>query len=287
MSIGFLDSLLVYRKGADRTIRLAARESFKYMLLAFDIGNTNIHMGLWDGERWRLSWRARTVTEKTPDEYAVLARNFLSTADVPHSSIDGAVMSSVVPSLTSTFQELIGRYLAVEPLTVNSGTPLGIGIAIDMPEQAGADRLCNAVALSQLFGAPAVSVDFGTSTNFDVLSSENEYIGGAITPGIGLAHDALVSRAAQLHKVELAPPPNPIGRNTMHAMQSGIFWGYVGMIDSLLERILEELDCEETQVVATGGLAPLFEEHIMRINHVAPELTLDGLRLIHNINCGN
>ena len=287
MSIGFLDSLLVYRKGADRTIGSEARESFKYMLLAFDIGNTNIHMGLWDGERWRLSWRARTVTEKMPDEYAVLVRNFLSTADVPHSSIDGAVMSSVVPSLTSTFQELIRRYLAVEPLSVNSGTPLGIGIAIDMPEQAGADRLCNAVALSQLFGAPAVSVDFGTSTNFDVLSSENEYIGGALTPGIGLAHDALVSRAAQLHEVELVPPPNPIGRNTMHAMQSGIFWGYVGMIDSLLERILEELDCEETQVVATGGLATLFEQHITRINHVAPELTLDGLRLIHNINCGN
>ncbi|MCY4539621.1 MAG: type III pantothenate kinase [Chloroflexi bacterium] len=256
------------------------------MLLAFDIGNTNIHMGLWDGARWRLSWRARTVTDKMPDEYAVLVRNFLSTADVAYPSIRGVVMSSVVPALTPAFQELIWRYLTIEALTVNSATPLGIDIAIDMPEQAGADRLCNAVALSQLFGAPAVSVDFGTSTNFDVLSADNEYIGGALSPGIGLAHDALVSRAAQLHKVELAPPPNPIGRNTMHAMQSGIFWGYVGMIDSLLVRILAELDCEQTPVVATGGLASLFKTHIKRISHVAPELTLDGLRLIHEINRG-
>ena len=256
------------------------------MLLAFDIGNTNIHMGLWDGEHWRLSWRARTVTEKMPDEYAVLVRNFLSTADVAYQSISGVVMSSVVPALTPTFQELIWRYLRIEALTVNSATPLGIDIAIDMPEQAGADRLCNAVALSQLFGAPAVSVDFGTSTNFDVLSADNQYIGGALSPGIGLAHDALVSRAAQLHKVELTPPPNPIGRNTIHAMQSGIFWGYVGMIDSLLVRILRELDCEETHVVATGGLASLFKAHIKRINHVAPELTLDGLRLIHDMNRG-
>ena len=200
-----------------------------------------------------------------PDEYAVLVRNFLSTAEVAHQSIKGVVMSSVVPALTPVFQELIWRYLAIEALTVNSDTQLGIGIAIDMPEQAGADRLCNAVALSQLFGAPAVSVDFGTSTNFDVLSADTEYIGGALAPGIGLAHDALVSRAAQLHKVELVPPPNPIGRNTMHAMQSGIFWGYVGMIDNLLVRILAELDSEETNVVATGGLASLFKMHIGRI----------------------
>lgn len=256
------------------------------MLLAFDIGNTNIHMGLWDGALWRLSWRARTVMEKMPDEYAVLVRNFLSTADVAYQSINGVVMSSVVPALTPAFQELIWRYFKIEALTVNSATPLGIAIAIDMPEQAGADRLCNAVALSQLFGAPAVSVDFGTSTNFDVLSANNEYIGGALSPGIGLAQDALVSRAAQLHKVDLAPPPNPIGRNTMHAMQSGIFWGYVGMIDSLLVRILAELDCEGTHVVATGGLAPLFNKHIKGIGHVAPELTLDGLRLIHDLNRG-
>ena len=256
------------------------------MLLAFDIGNTNIHLGLWDGERWRLSWRARTVTEKMPDEYGVLLRNFLINADVAHNSISGVIMSSVVPSLTPTFQELVCRYLVLEPITVSSRTPLGIEIAIDMPEQAGADRLCNAVALSQLYGAPAVSVDFGTSTNFDVLSANNEYIGGALAPGIRLAHDALVSRAAQLHKVELVPPPLAIGRNTIHAMQSGLFWGYVGMIDGLLRRILLQLNDETTRVIATGGLAPSFKDHIPLIDDVAPTLTLDGLRLIYEMNSG-
>lgn len=256
------------------------------MLLAIDIGNTNIHLGLWSGGRWRLSWRARTVAEKMTDEYAVLVRNFLATADVRHEQISAVCMSSVVPSLTPTFQELARRYLNLKALTVSSRTELGIAIAIDMPEQAGADRLCNAVALSQLFGAPAVCVDFGTSTNFDVLSASNEYIGGVLAPGIRLAQDALVSRAAQLHKVDLQPPPQPIGRNTAHAMQSGIFWGYVGMIDSLLQRVLAQLASEETTVVATGGLAPVFMAHIDRIDELAPELTLDGLRLIYERNAG-
>ena len=254
------------------------------MLLAIDIGNTNIHLGLWDGDAWRLSWRARTVALKMTDEYAVLARNFLDTAGVDLQTISAICLSSVVPSLTATFQDLSRRYLKLEPLTVNSSSRLGIEIAIDMPEQAGADRLCNAVALSQLFGAPAISVDFGTSTNFDVLSADNEYIGGVIAPGIRLAHDALVSRAAQLHKVDLAPPPNPIGRNTIHAMQSGIFWGYVGLIEALLGRLLAQLDSAATTVVATGGMAPVFKEHVARIDHVAPELTLDGLRLIYELN---
>ncbi len=254
------------------------------MLLAFDIGNTNIHLGLWDGSAWRLSWRARTVAEKTTDEYAVLVRNFLNTAEVDFGAVSAVCMSSVVPSLTPTFQDLVRRYLKLEPISVSSRTRLGISIDIDMPEQAGADRLCNAVALSQIYGAPAVSVDFGTSTNFDVLSSANEYIGGVIAPGIGLAHDSLVSRAAQLHKVDLVPPPQPVGRNTIHAMQSGLFWGYVGMIEALLTRIIAQLDAPSTRVVATGGLADVFKVHINMIDEVAPELTLDGLRLIYELN---
>ncbi len=254
------------------------------MLLAFDIGNTNIHLGLWDGASWRLSWRARTVAEKMSDEYAVLARNFLGAADVNQADIAAAAISSVVPALTPAFQDMARRYLKLEPLIVSSRAELGIGIAIDIPEQAGADRLCNAVALSRLYGAPALSVDFGTSTNFDVLSAQDEYIGGVIAPGIRLAQDALVSRAAQLHKVELAPPPQPIGRNTAQAMQSGIFWGYVGLIESLLTRILAQLDAPAARVIATGGLAPVFQAHIDLIDEVAPELTLDGLRLIYELN---
>lgn len=254
------------------------------MLLAFDIGNTNIQMGLWQGGHWELSWRARTVADKMSDEYAVLVRHFLDTAAVGADAIAGVIMSSVVPALTPVFQNLARRCFALEPIHVTSKIDLGISIAIDMPAQAGADRLCNAVALSKLYGAPAVSVDFGTSTNFDVLSANDEYIGGALAPGIHLAHDALVSRAAQLHKVELAPPPHPIGRNTIHAMQSGIFWGYVDMIEGLLRRITEQLNSAQTQVIATGGLAPIFKEHIARIDDIAPELTLDGLRLIYEMN---
>ncbi len=257
------------------------------MLLAFDIGNTNIHLGLWDGSSWRLSWRARTVTGKTADEYAVLVRNFLAVAQVDIGAIQAAGLSCVVPALTPTFDELSRRDLQLEPLIVSSHIELGIDIAIDRPEQAGADRLCNAVALAQLHGAPAISVDFGTSTNFDVLSAEHSYIGGVIAPGIRLAHDALVNRAAQLHKVDLLPPPRPVGSNTVHAMQSGIFWGYVGMIEALLGRILTQLAAPAARVVATGGLAQLFMQHIPRINTIAPELTLDGLRLIYELNAQN
>ena len=256
------------------------------MLLAFDIGNTNIHMGLWQEDQWRLSWRARTVAEKMPDEYAVLVRNFLTTADVGYRAISGVIISCVVPTLTPAFKELVKRYFEIDPIIVQSTSKLGIKIAIDIPEQAGADRLCNAVAMSKIYGAPAVSVDFGTSTNFDVLSANNEYIGGALAPGINLAHDALVSRAAKLHKVDLVPPPKPIGTNTIHAMQSGIFWGYVGMIDGILTRIKEQLNSDQTKVIATGGLAPIFKEHIAMIEHIAPELTLDGLRFIYEMNNG-
>ncbi len=254
------------------------------MLLAIDIGNTNIHFGLWDGESWRWSWRARAVSAKMSDEYAALLLDLLGTAGLDYGAVSDLCMSSVVPALTAAFIELSRRYLKIEPLNVTSETKLGIAIAIDKPEQAGADRLCNAVALARQFGAPALSVDFGTSTNFDVLSAEREYVGGVIAPGISLAHDALVSRAAKLHRVELMPPPAAIGKNTIHAMQSGIFWGYVGMIDSLLGRILAQLDNPDARVVATGGLAPVFMRHIRRIDALAPELTLDGLRLIYELN---
>ncbi len=256
------------------------------MLLAFDIGNTNIHLGLWDGAAWCLSWRARTVAAKTADEYAVLLRSFLHTAAVDFGAVSAVCMSSVVPALSPAFQELTRRYLGLEALTVSSATRLGIAIDIDMPQQAGADRLCNAVALSRLYGAPAISVDFGTSTNFDVLAAGDAYIGGAIAPGIGMAHDALVGRAAQLHKVALVPPPQPIGRNTAQAMQSGLMLGYIGLIESLLQRISRQLGAPAATVVATGGMAAAFAQGIPRIDAVAPELTLDGLRLIHELNSG-
>jgi type III pantothenate kinase len=255
------------------------------MLLAIDIGNTNVHLGLWQGQSWRLSWRVRTVTDKMPDEYAVLVRNFLSNAEIGYRAISGVIIGSVVPPLTRAFREMCQRYIDIDPLVISSEIELGMKIDIDQPEQAGADRLANAAAVVALYGGgPAIVVDFGTATNFDVISAENNYIGGAIAPGVGLAHDALVSRAARLHKVDLAPPPSAIGSNTIHAMQSGIFLGYLGLVEGLIARIKAELASEQTQVIATGGLAYSFDENTAVIDRIAPELTLDGLRVIYDLN---
>ncbi len=255
------------------------------MLLAVDIGNTNIHLGLWHDKSWRLSWRARTVADKMPDEYAVLLRNFLASADVGYKAISGVVIGSVVPPLTSAWKELVTRYLQREPLIVTSNVELGVRIDLDQPEQAGADRLVNAAAVVALYGGgPAIVIDFGTATTFDIISADGAYAGGAITAGIGVAHDALVSRAARLHKVDLLPPPNPIGRNTIHAMQSGIFWGYVGLIEGLVARLKAAMHEDDVRVIATGGLAPLFSAHTTVIDQIAPELTLDGLRVIYELN---
>ena len=256
------------------------------MLLAVDIGNTNIHLGLWNSDSWAHTWRARTVADKMPDEYAILIRSFLQSKDLGFKVITAVVIANVVPRLTTAFVELFERYVGIEPLVVSSTTPSSVTIDIDQPEQAGADRVANAAAVVALYGGPAVVIDFGTATNFDVVSAENAYIGGAIAPGIRLAHDALVSRAARLHKVDLFPPPQPVGRNTIHAMQSGIFWGYVGLIEGLTTRIKQQLNSDQTRVIATGGLAPLFNEHTQVIDMIAPELTLDGLRVIYTLNRG-
>lgn len=254
------------------------------MLLAVDIGNTNVHLGLWtDAEQgWRLSWRARTVENKTSDEYAVLVRNFLNSADVGYGAITAVLISSVVPPLTRAFSELSERYLKQTPIIVRHDTPTGVTVAIDQPEQAGADRIVNAAAVVAYYDYPAIVIDFGTATTFDVISAEGALIGVAIAPGINLAHDALVSRAAQLHKIHLEPPPSPIGKNTIHAMQSGIFLGYLGLVEGLVARIKAAMPDEQAiTVYATGGLAVLFNQHTQIIDQIIPELTLEGLRAIY------
>ena len=255
-------------------------------LLAIDIGNTNIHFGLWGKNSWQLSWRARTVTDKMPDEYAVLLRNFLSSADLGYRAVSGVIISSVVPPLTLAFVELVQRYMGIEPLVVTNQMKTGVILAIDQPEQAGADRIVNTAAVAALYGGPAIVIDFGTATTFDVISATGEYCGGAIAPGIIIAHDALVSRTARLHKIDLMPPPDPVGKNTIHAMQSGIFWGYVSLVEGLVKRIKSAMDEGDSRikVIATGGLAPLFNEHTDVIDTIAPELTLDGLRVIYELN---
>ncbi len=255
-------------------------------LLAVDIGNTNIHIGFWDGEKWLHSWRARTEPGKMADEYAVLLRSFLAGDDISAAQVTGVAIGSVVPSLTDVWVELTRDHFKQEPLVVNHLTRTGVRIDIDRPEQAGADRIINAAAVVALYGAPAIVIDFGTATTFDVVSRAGAYCGGAIAPGITLAHDALVAHAARLHKIDLKPPAHAIGTNTVSAMQSGIFLGYVGLVEGLVRRIKREMDDPDVQVIATGGLAVLFHENTDVIDRIASELTLDGLRVIYALNHG-
>ncbi len=254
------------------------------MLLAIDIGNTNVHLGLWHQDKWLISWRARTVPDKMPDEYAVLLRSFLESSDLSYAAITGVAISSVVPRLTTAFAQLVRRYIRVEPLIVTHKTDTGVRIEIDQPEQAGADRIVNSAAVVALYGAPAIVIDFGTATTFDVVSADGAYRGGAIAPGIDISQDALVSHTARLHKVDLQPPPCAIGTNTIHAMQSGVFLGYVAMIEGMVARLKAAMQDENVKVIATGGLAVLFDQNTNVIDLIAPELTLDGLRVIYDRN---
>ena len=253
-------------------------------LLAIDIGNTNLHFGLWQSGRWAHTWRARSESDRMPDEYAVLLRSLLQGVGLDYGDISGVVIGSVVPALTSTFSELTFHQLEQEPLVVTHETDSGLRIDIDQPWQAGADRIANAAAVLALYGGPAIVIDFGTATTFDVITADGAWCGGAIAPGIGISHDALVQRTARLHAIDLAPPPQPLGRNTMHAMQSGLFWGYVGLVEGLVTRLRPSAGAEP-RVIATGGLAPLFSRHVPLIDVVAPLLALDGLRLIYGRNC--
>ena len=257
------------------------------MLLAVDIGNTTIQLGLWHGDSWRQIWRARTDAAKLPDEYAALIRQFFQSADLPITTVNDVVMSSVVPALTDTFRHVFAQLFGLEALVIRHDLP-GVRVDIEHPEQAGADRLVNAAAVHALYGGPAIVIDFGTATNFDVVSAQGEYIGGAIAPGMQVAHDALVRMAARLHKVEIAPPPRVIGRNTVHAMQSGIFWGYASLIEGMVRRLRAEMTADggaAPKVIASGGYAELLAQHLPDVlDEIAPNLLLDGLRIIHRAN---
>jgi type III pantothenate kinase len=252
------------------------------MLLALDVGNTQIKVGLWDGQAWGQTKRARTLTEQTADEYAALFKDFLG--DV---AITGVVIGSVVPPLTQTLSELAHSYLHLEPLIVSGNIKTGVGIDIDYPEQVGADRIANSVAIHRLYGGPAIGIGFGTATAFDVITEDGRYVGGSIAPGIGVALDALVGRTALLQKVTLEAPPNAIGRNTVHAIQSGVILGYVGLVEGLITRLkaaMPDGSGARAQVIATGGYAHVFKNQTPLINEIAPQLTLDGLRLLYDLN---
>lgn len=249
------------------------------MLLAIDIGNTNITLGVWDGSEWRLQWRLRTIHDQTVDEYGIYLKMLLREVNLA-SAIERAIFSSVVPPLSNTFQAVGRRYLGLTPLQVTAQSNSGIRVETDNPAEVGADRIVNAAAAYHLYPGAAIIIDMGTATTLDVVSDDGALLGVIIAPGLELAAEALTGRAAQLSRVALEAPPQVLGRNTVHAMQSGLIYGYTCLIEGLIYRLRRELDIPEAPVIATGGLINLIEPHTQEIDHVEPWLTLTGLRLI-------
>jgi type III pantothenate kinase len=255
------------------------------MLLAIDIGNTSIVAGVFDGEKLKATWRFSTDVHKMEDEYAALFFDLLSMKGLSFTDIDHAIISSSVPPLVTIFEELCRRYFGVTTLVVGPGIKTGVRIALENPREVGADRIVNAAAAHRLYGGPLIVIDFGTATTLDAVSEEGDYLGGAIAPGIGISSDALFEHAAKLPRVELIRPQKAIGRNSVSAMQSGIIFGYVGLIEGIVARMQRELG-GKARVIATGGLADVIASETEVVDAVDPDLTLVGLRLIHELNMG-
>jgi type III pantothenate kinase len=253
------------------------------MLLAIDIGNTEITLGVFEGEELRATWRLATRLHRVADEYAALSMKLLEHRGLKLNDISEIALCCVVPPLLSTITDMCRRYFNVTPLVVGAGVKTGVRIRMDNPREVGADRIVNAAAAHHLYGGPVIITDFGTATTFDVVSREGDYLGGVIAPGMGTAAEALYTRAAMLPRVELAPPKHVIGTSTTTAMQSGIIYGYIGLVEGIVSRLQKELG-EKTTVVATGGYAGLIANETSIINTVNPDITLIGLRLIHHMN---
>jgi type III pantothenate kinase len=254
------------------------------MLLAIDAGNTNIVFAVFDGEELKGEWRASTQTDRTADELGVWLMQLMTTVGLTRADVSSAIIASVVPAMVFSLKTLCRRYFSCDPLVVgDEGVELGIKVLLDRPEEVGADRLVNAVAAHKCYQGPMIVIDFGTATTFDVIDAEGNYCGGAIAPGINLSLEALHMAAAKLPRVAIGRPRNVIGKATVPAMQSGIFWGYVGLIEGLVRRIEEEFGAKML-VLATGGLAPLFAEATPIINRLDADLTLRGLLEINRRN---
>ncbi len=253
------------------------------MLLAFDIGNTNITLGLFQGESIFATWRMSTDSAKMPDEYGVMLHQLLGLKDLTASQIDAVVICSVVPPLTPVFLELCKSYFEVEPLVVGTGTKTGVRILYDNPRDVGADRIVDAAAALKMYGGPVIIVDIGTATVFDAVTKDGNYLGGAIAPGMAIAADALFHSTSQLRRIELVSPETAIGKNTVHAMQSGLVLGYSELVKGMVGRFDRELG-GGAKVVATGGLAHILERESGVFDAIDPDLTLTGLRLIHEMN---
>jgi type III pantothenate kinase len=253
------------------------------MLLAVDIGNTSITIGLYKTEKLGPCWRLASDNDRTSDEYGILIIQLLERAGIQPENVREIAIASVAPSLTGTIELACRDYLNTVPLIVDAGTRTGIPLRYEDPKQVGADRVVNAAAVRRLYKGPICVVDFGTATIFDAISAEGEYLGGAIAPGIGIASDALFRRAAKLPRVEIIRPPSAIGRNTVHSLQSGLLYGYVGLVDGMVNRFRAELG-PEMKTVGTGALVELIAKETQCIDIIEPWLALYGLKVIYELN---
>jgi type III pantothenate kinase len=254
------------------------------MLLAIDVGNTNITLGLYSGDKLADSWRLETVHDRTADEYGLMIRLLITQAGFQDTAIDGVIIASVVPVLTGTMELLVRRAFKKEPLVVGPGIKTGMPILYNPPKDVGADRIVNAVSAYARHKQACIVVDFGTATTFDSVTERGEYAGGAIVPGIKVSMSALFHAAAKLPKVDIQRPSAVVGKSTVESMQAGIYFGYAALVDGLVRRMRAEMRADPIHVIATGGLAPLIAEATETIERVDEGLTLDGLRLIWAMN---
>lgn len=254
------------------------------MILAIDVGNTNIVLGVYNKEDLVASWRISTKKGQTEDEYGILLKSFFMDKNIKCDDIEGAIISSVVPTITPILEKMCKKHFSIEPLIVGPGIKTGINIKYENPREVGADRIANAIAAYYKYGGPVIVVDFGTATTFDVISSNLDYLGGAIAPGVMISTEALFKTASKLYRVEITKPDVIIGKNSATSMQAGIFHGFVGMVDTIVDKMEEELGKRDIYTVATGGLAPLICSETKKVDTVDLLLTMDGLRILYEKN---
>lgn len=256
------------------------------MLLVIDVGNTNIVLGIFKGKKLVYDWRISTDREKTADEYGLMLMQIMDSQNIKIDNINDIIISSVVPNIMDIFPEICEKYFNIKPIIIGPGVKTGMNILYDNPKEVGADRIVNGVAAFEKYGGPLIAVDLGTAITFDVINQKGDYLGGAICPGVKISADALFQRASKLPKVEILKPEKIIGKNTVNSMQAGLFYGYVGMIDYIIENIIKEINfsVEDVKVIATGGYSRLFLTESKYIQKIDQMLTLDGLRIIYERN---